>query len=252
MTGALHALGVDGLRLALLVLGHVLADFALQGDRMVARKREPRVLAAHGLFVLGAAIVTYFPLLTPPALVVLVAVALLHVGIDRVKLALEARRSRPLGHFIGDQLAHLLVLLVAWRLLARPGVTAPLPGALGSGLVVEALTTWAVWLAALVFVHKGGTALVRGLLARYPAALAEGDGAEALRMGRAIGTLERWLAVPLVALGQWGALGLVLAAKSIARFPELSKRPFAEYYLIGTLASLLVAVVAGGAVAWLV
>ncbi len=49
-------------------------------------------------------------------------------------------------------------------------------------------------------------------------------------------------------MGQWAALAVVLAAKSIARFEELRDRPFAEYYLVGTLASLLVAVLTGLAV----
>lgn len=41
-----------------------------------------------------------------------------------------------------------------------------------------------------------------------------------------------------------------LAAKSIARFSELKKRSFAEYYLIGTLASILFAIVIGMATIW--
>lgn len=49
----------------------------------------------------------------------------------------------------------------------------------------------------------------------------------------------------LILLGQWGALMLLVAAKSIARFDELKERAFAEYYLVGTLASLLVAVGTG-------
>ncbi len=46
-------------------------------------------------------------------------------------------------------------------------------------------------------------------------------------------------------LGQYGAVGLIIAAKSLARFKALEDREFAESYLIGTLASLLLAVLAG-------
>jgi len=49
----------------------------------------------------------------------------------------------------------------------------------------------------------------------------------------------------LVFYGQWAAAVLLLTAKSIARFEELKDRRFAEYYLVGTLASLLVAVATG-------
>jgi len=61
-------------------------------------------------------------------------------------------------------------------------------------------------------------------------------------MGKTGGYLERLLVYVLVLNGQWAALGLVVAAKSIARFPELKNQDFSDYYLIGTLTSLVVAV----------
>lgn len=64
--------------------------------------------------------------------------------------------------------------------------------------------------------------------------------------GRYIGWLERALLYALVLAGAADAAALVLAGKSIARFPSFSQERFAEYYLIGTLLSLLVA--AGAAV----
>ena len=44
-----------------------------------------------------------------------------------------------------------------------------------------------------------------------------------------------------LSLGQYSALGLVLTAKSIARYDKITKDPdFAEYYLLGTLMSVIV------------
>ena len=63
--------------------------------------------------------------------------------------------------------------------------------------------------------------------------------------GRTIGILERMLITPLIFVGAYEAVGLALAAKSIARFDQLRDRRFAEYYLIGTLASVALAVVIG-------
>jgi len=63
--------------------------------------------------------------------------------------------------------------------------------------------------------------------------------------GRVIGVLERAIALTLVLLGQFGALALIVAAKSLARFKALEDRDFAEYFLIGTLASLLLALMGG-------
>ncbi|OLC06627.1 MAG: hypothetical protein AUH42_05340 [Gemmatimonadetes bacterium 13_1_40CM_70_11] len=70
-------------------------------------------------------------------------------------------------------------------------------------------------------------------------------GAIDVARGRAIGVLERALTLTFVLLGQYGAVGLIIAAKSGARFKALEDREFAEYFLIGTLASLLLALLGG-------
>ena len=75
------------------------------------------------------------------------------------------------------------------------------------------------------------------------------------RAGRWIGILERLLVYVLVLSGQAAAAGIVVAAKSILRFPEISSEPkqiAPEYVLVGSLASWLLAFAAGAAVvAWI-
>ena len=58
-----------------------------------------------------------------------------------------------------------------------------------------------------------------------------------LSRGRVIGLLERALLYVFILLGQFGAIGFVLAAKAFARSKALDDRAFAEYVLIGTLLS---------------
>jgi hypothetical protein len=65
------------------------------------------------------------------------------------------------------------------------------------------------------------------------------------RIGATIGALERLLIVVFVLVGAEAAVGFVIAAKTIARFKQLDDRGFAEYYLLGTLASVSVAIVSG-------
>lgn len=103
-----------------------------------------------------------------------------------------------------------------------------------------------------LYVCGRGMALVRAVLDLPDLLMPREDdrtvgGVEVTR-GRAIGVLERAIALTLVLLGQYGALGLVVAAKSLARFKALEDRDFAEYFLIGTLASLLIAVLGGVAI----
>lgn len=63
------------------------------------------------------------------------------------------------------------------------------------------------------------------------------------RVGSTIGILERILVVVFVLTGTDVAIGFVVAAKTLARFKLLDDRAFAEYYLLGTLASVAVAIV---------
>ncbi|HEX3427721.1 MAG TPA: DUF3307 domain-containing protein [Candidatus Limnocylindrales bacterium] len=65
------------------------------------------------------------------------------------------------------------------------------------------------------------------------------------RVGATIGVLERILIVVFVLTGSEAAVGFVVAAKTLARFRLLDDRDFAEYYLLGTLASVAVAIVSG-------
>ena len=60
---------------------------------------------------------------------------------------------------------------------------------------------------------------------------------EESRIGSWIGILEREIMLLLALMGQYGAIGFVLTAKSLARFKQLENKAFAEKYLLGTLLS---------------
>lgn len=63
--------------------------------------------------------------------------------------------------------------------------------------------------------------------------------------GRLIGILERIITLTLVILDQIEAIALIIAAKSIIRFQSAKEIRFAEYYLIGTMSSVLFALIIG-------
>lgn len=65
--------------------------------------------------------------------------------------------------------------------------------------------------------------------------------------GAMIGSLERILIAILMFYGQYGAIGLVFTAKSVTRFDKIAKdENFAEYYLIGSLYSMICVLVLYG------
>jgi hypothetical protein len=125
-------------------------------------------------------------------------------------------------------------------------------------------------LAGVLFVTRGGTHFVKSVCATgqilprlsprnaipVPASQETGaspEGARALQpvdqarigMGRKLGCLERILMLLFVVGGQYEALGLIVAAKGLIRSKEFEDRDFTEYFLLGSLASVLVAVVTG-------
>jgi hypothetical protein len=94
---------------------------------------------------------------------------------------------------------------------------------------------------AAIAVFAGGIAIAK-LLAPFTAQLEQRSGSPTLaRAGRYIGWLERALLYTFVLAGVPSAAAAVVALKSVARFPSFGEERFAEYYLIGTLASVLVA-----------
>jgi len=60
--------------------------------------------------------------------------------------------------------------------------------------------------------------------------------------GEVIGILERYVTFVLILVGGFAAVGFVVAAKAAARYPQFKKREFAEYFLVGTLCSVGLAV----------
>jgi hypothetical protein len=240
-------LGPDGALIAALLLGHAAADFVLQSDAMAEGKRRWSRLLMHVAVVIAAQAAALLPFLTPRAALVVLGVGVLHGVVDRVKATAAARHpGARLSPLVADQAAHLVVLAAAWALLRGGAPASFLPPPTPEETAT--FTRLAVVGAAYAVCWNGAAAFVGGVLARFGLEdLRPGVGGQDAgpSRGRAIGILERMLALTLVLVDRWGGLGLLLAAKSIARFRDLDDRNMSEHYLIGTLASLLCAVVAG-------
>lgn len=66
-----------------------------------------------------------------------------------------------------------------------------------------------------------------------------------LKHGLIIGYLERLIVIAAITGYHFDALGFLIAAKGLIRSKELEHRTRAEYFLVGTLASMAVAVFCG-------
>lgn len=97
-----------------------------------------------------------------------------------------------------------------------------------------AYSLFALW--ALIW---GGNWLCRKLLAATSGLDEPADRPETdPKAGRIIGGLERIILAGGILLQSWEVVAAVIALKSVARFKELEKKPFAEYFLVGSLFSL--------------
>lgn len=236
--GLLRELGASGALLALLLCGHVLGDFVFQTAAMVSGKRRFGGLVAHGVVVSAVQYLVAAPFWTPAGAAIAFGLGSSHLIIDGLKLV---RPKATVQHFVLDQVLHLMLVVAAWRLWLSSMGVANLDARVSAG-TVPWLTAGSVLVAGYSFTWVRGAALVEAVLGSL--GMAE-RGETLLGSGRVIGILERLIVLTLVLVGEWGAIGLTLAAKSLARFKDLDHRPASEYYLIGTLTSVLVAVLCG-------
>lgn len=98
----------------------------------------------------------------------------------------------------------------------------------------------------LVLAMLGSEWLLRWYVKRYvrqaPAEAGESP-TDAAGVGRIIGKCENIIIFTLVCIGSFDGLGMVLAAKSIARMEAIRKNP--SYYLGGTLLNFVWSMLAG-------
>lgn len=107
------------------------------------------------------------------------------------------------------------------------------------------------YLAFVVLLTLGGNIVCKWVLwLSHTKAPPETGEAISLRAGRVIGVLERLLIFVGLAASSWEILAGVVALKSVARYSKLDEQNKAEYFLIGSLTSILWAVVVTGGIAY--
>ena len=168
-----------------------------------------------------------------------------HLGIDRAKqrLVSTAGLADSASVFLLDQVLHVCTIVALTWFLIRP-----------SWAILKSQFSWSagtadkVLQAGIVYVGVvfAGGYLIRYLTRNLSAGIEKpGETAEQVKnAGMYIGWLERFLVVTAILVQSPSMVGLILTGKSIARFPELKER-FAEYFLIGTLLSIGLAVLGG-------
>ena len=220
--------------LLLLLSCHLLSDYYFQSQKMADRKdQDIKVLGSHILYV---ALPLFIVVLVHLDLWWICSLILLsHAGIDYGKPWLQKKlKLKTSWTFALDQLLHIGIISCLVLLGAKNGT---------SYLPMDSLKL----IFYVLLVGKPTNIVFKILFAKYqPNMKKKMD--TITGAGSMIGFLERLVIGACLLYGQFASIGLVFTAKSIARYNKISENPaFAEYYLIGSLFSILSALFA----AWL-
>ena len=245
-----------------LFLSHLLSDFFLQTDGMLLSKREKRLKgsAIYMHTIIVAALAWLFAWDVEFWFYALM-IFLSHLLLDFAKIKCKERRFCT---FVIDQMLHLAILAVmsyafcqthTWKVFSY-------------GIFVF---DWrvATLVSLFLFIMSPVNYMIQEALWRSGKTDSDrpkdpylligsgignvGDKSNFPRLenaGAMIGALERGMAFFFVILGNYQAIGFIIAAKSILRFKE-SDQARAEYVLVGTLLSIIMSIIAGLCASWI-
>ncbi len=225
------------------LLFHMLFDFYFQSNKMADEKESNRIaLGLHCLIyaVGAAATVTFlFEASVAATAASFTVFALSHWFIDGgLRRKIAGLDLSPVGSFLIDQVLHIVLLLMLSVLCCRLWVMRPVASNLLGTRGVELS-----WVSTLCFCGRPCSIAIAKVLQflRNPDA-EQSAGTSIAHSGKWIGIFERLIVAALSLLNQYSAIAFIFTAKSIARFKQLeSDKDFAEVYLLGSLASVFLA-----------
>lgn len=235
--------------LTALIIIHLIADFYFQSTNCAQKKvKEFKYFVIHIVLYTLVTIVGLLLIVEPnriikPALFL----SIIHLIIDFIKIRINKIKSSSSFHFLTfviDQLLHvfsILFVFYSFRLREFPSVIAI---RLVDFFTVDVCRTWLRYGLLFILLLDPASVFVKLLsaCASNETNLIEQKGDASV--GQIIGKLERIIIAVLVLCNQIGTIGFVLTAKSLARYKQLENREFAEKYLVGTLSSITIAIVA--------
>ena len=228
--------------IAILISIHLLADFLFQTSIYSEKKRKmlkPLLLHCFIYFIIFE--IVLLPILQFKKLFLLgVIISVLHFLIIFTKNKLEKsfpQRRLQIWIFSINQLIHFVILIGIYYIFNLANSVSNLYINLQG---YENFKIIILYISVFSIIYEPASVFIRKLFISispktYPKAYSE-----ELKAGNIIGKLERIIIAILLLNNQFGLIGFVLTAKSIARFKQMEDKNFAEKYLIGTLTSFLI------------
>lgn len=229
---------MDVYQLLLLQLSaHILTDYIFQTDKHAADKNKKgfksKYLKWHILIMFISSWVLSFQL---TYVVGALVIALTHWVIDGFKP--NFNKSKMLGRysFYIDQGLHLLIICLVVH-------TYSVYYEIDTVIDLNFNTKYLLVAIGYLICGKPANIFIKEIFKSSKIEFAGMDKEDLPNAGRLIGVVERWLVLTFVLIGQFSAVGFLIAAKSILRYKEESKGfNKTEYVLIGTLLSFGIAI----------
>jgi hypothetical protein len=226
----------------LLFIAHLISDFILQPQSWSDLKSEATFTRYHVFHILVVAIFSLLLSLDPGFWLYALILTVLHLLTDILKSYFISKYPGRRGSlFFGDQMVHLVLIFI---------VAAAYDKWHGIRFIYNPPIDKVAMVAGFILCLKPANIVIKHLLSVFSISISDDatgikEGESLPNAGKLIGISERLLALVLILYGQFEAVGLIIAAKSILRLSGTQK---SEYVLTGTLLSFGIAVFSGIAI----
>lgn len=229
------------------LLAHILSDFYFQSESM-ARKKDVwfKYLVLHSI-VYGLVTLIIVKLICINFENIYLSIIIFsHFLVDAIKYLLKKNKfikEHQKNIFIIDQVIHIAILMAVSYFMIKLGKSYNYNVMILDILNIIGISIQSiiVLIVQMLLVHKPANIFIVNIMQSYkPDNKENSDTENTKKAGRMIGTIERIIMLFFLLIKQYSSVGLVLTAKSIARYNKISEdKEFAEYYLLGTLLSTI-------------
>lgn len=262
----------------LLIISHLVCDFIFQGqyilNRRFSKSSKDNLIgnAIHSFihfFVMAFILIMYCSLYKPLKFnyvyyfKILLWIAFMHFVIDEIKtfiIKFKPSFENSILLFITDQLIHISIIVLFTSnfnfikiSMALINITSAYPSSINICdryliiAIVFLSCTWGTGIFIRKYIQAMNFKIYRKLIDKEFIIIKNSKEVDigSPNGGFIIGILERTFILLVMAIGQPQMVGFVLTAKSIARFKKMDDSSFAEYFIIGTFISFILAIVGG-------
>lgn len=220
-------------------LAHLLGDFIFQPHAWTIKKRRKAITWFHLWHALVIFAFSYALSLDYGFLKYAIVLAIIHFFTDVLKSYIQIKTNKKESfYFFADQIVHLASLI---------SISIIYYYCCGANFIYEIPIKYIAIAAGFVCCAKPSNILIKNIFISLAIATptisdTQEENTDLPNAGKLIGVMERFLVLALILVGQYSAVGLIIAAKSILRFRDNKKN---EYVLVGTLLSFGIATIIG-------